>query len=280
MEVSKTMNKYLYCLIAVLSIMMTSSDYNSLNAQDMPIQELAFQDGERVVYKVYYNWKFVWIPAGEVIFTSIEKEDHYELTVEGISYESYDSFFKVRDYYISRIAKDNLIPINFRRDILEGNYQRYDSLSFDQVNYDVVEYFGKTKETAKVFDFSLEDKVLDMVSAIYYLRSLPAEVYDENESIDLRIFFDKELFDIHINNLGKESKKIKSIGKVSCIHLQPELISGYVFQEGDVMDVWVSCDKNKIPIQIESPISFGSVKVLLQSIENLKYPSLLTELYK
>ena len=181
---------------------------------------------------------------------------------------------------MSRANKADLIPINFRRDILEGNYQRYDSLSFDQENHDVVEYFGKTKEKAKPFDFSLEAKVLDMVSSIYYMRSLPADIYDNNEDIDLRIFFDKELFDIHINNLGIENKKIKSIGKIKCIHLQPELISGYVFQEGDVMDVWVSNDSNRIPVQIESPISFGSVKVLLKSVENLKYSSELTELYK
>lgn len=259
---------------------MAGSYCNGLYAQDTPISEVAFQDGERVVYKVYYNWKFVWVPAGEVTFTSIEKDDHYELTVDGISYESYDSFFKVRDHYVSRVSKENLIPINFRRDILEGHYQRYDSLSFDQDNHQLTEYFGKTKETAKTFEFVLEDRVLDMVSSIYYLRSLPDEVYDVNEDIDLRIFFDKELFDVHINNLGLERKKIKSIGHIACIHLQPELISGYVFEEGDVMDVWVSSDRNRIPIQIESPISFGSVKVLLKSVENLKYTSTLTELYK
>jgi len=260
--------------------MITNNYMNRLYAQDIPLTELAFQNGEKVVYKVYYNWKFVWVPAGEVTFTSVEKDDHYELSVEGISYESYDSFFKVRDHYVSRANKKDLIPINFRRDILEGNYQRYDSLSFDQENHEVVEYFGKTKEKAKPFDFSLEAEVLDMVSSIYYMRSLPADIFDNNIDIDLSIFFDKELFDIHINNLGIENKKIKSIGKIKCIHLQPELISGYVFQEGDVMDVWVSTDNNRIPVQIESPISFGSVKVLLKSVENLKYPSELTGLYK
>jgi hypothetical protein len=25
-----------------------------------------FIDGETLVYKLYYNWKLVWIPAGEV----------------------------------------------------------------------------------------------------------------------------------------------------------------------------------------------------------------------
>ena len=258
---------------------MVSLCCTDLYSQETPTPEMAFKSGERVVYKVYYNWKFVWIPAGEVTFLVTEKDDHYDLSVTGVSYDSYDSFFKVRDYYISRADKETLMPTNFRRDILEGNYQRYDSLSFDQDTYELTEYFGKTKESAEEFEFQLESKVLDMVSAIYYMRSLPKEVFKEQQDIDLKIFFDKELFDIHIKNHGKVKKKIKSKGKISCIHLQPELISGYVFEEGDVMDVWVSQDDNRIPIQIESPISFGSVKVLLKSVENLKYPSSLTELY-
>ena len=28
----------------------------------------AFQNGEELVYKIYYNLNFVWIPAGEVTF--------------------------------------------------------------------------------------------------------------------------------------------------------------------------------------------------------------------
>ena len=279
MEVIKHLEKNFNIVTVILMYSILSLWSHDVSSQDIITPEMAFVDGERVVYKVYYNWKFVWIPAGEVTFLVKEKDDHYDLSVTGVSYDSYDSFFMVRDYYVSRAHKETLIPTNFRRDILEGNYQRYDSLSFDQTRYELTEYFGKTKESAREFKFQLEGKVLDMVSAIYYMRSLPEEVYREQQDIDLKIFFDKELFDIHITNRGMVNKKIKSIGKISCIHLQPELISGYVFEEGDVMDIWVSPDDNRIPIQIESPISFGSVKVLLKSVENLKYPSSLTELY-
>jgi len=249
------------------------------NAQSIDIQSKAFQDKEKVVYKVYYNWKFVWVPAGEVTFFVNEKDDHFEFNVHGKSYPSYDSFFKVRDYYVSRTDKKNLIPKNFRRDILEGNYQRYDSISFDQNNFSLIEKFGKTKATAKDFNFQLEGKVLDMVSAIYYLRSLPIEEYSLSSQIPIDIFFDKEFFNVKINKIKEEKKKkIKNLGTVMTTHMQAELISGYVFKEGDVMDIYISDDANRIPVLIESPISFGSVKAVLKSVENLKYPSNLTKI--
>jgi len=243
------------------------------NAQDMPIENLAFQDGESVTYSLYYNWKFIWIPAGEVVFKVNEKTDHFEFDVTGYSYESYDSFFKVRDYYLSRTDKENLLPINFRRNVSEGNYTCYDSISFDQINYSIYEKFGKTESQAESFNFQLKNTAFDMLSAIYYLRSLPIEDIEEDAELPFRIFFDKEHFDLNIAYRGKEKIKVKELGKVKALHFQPTLIQGSVFKEGDVMDVYVSDDENKIPLLIQSPVSVGSVKAILKCSSGLKHSS-------
>ncbi len=258
--------RLIFSLVFFLSV---SADVYS---QEYALDDIAFVDTEEIVYHVYYNWKLVWIPAGEVIFKVTDREDHYELNVTGLSFPSYDSFFKVRDYYVSRVDKQSLLPFNFRRDILEGNYVRYDSLAIDQQQYRVQEYFGKSKNTAEEFSFDLNNTVLDMVSAIYYLRSLPVMDYPPDTSIPFRIFFDKEYFELSINKKPSTIRKIKGMGKVKVMHMQVDLIDGYVFKEGDVMDIWISEDHNHIPLMIESPISFGSVKAVLKSVKNLKHP--------
>ena len=86
------------------------------------IENTSFVAGERLVYKAYYNWKFVWIPAGEAVFDVIENKNDYEVRVVGKTYESYDYFFKVRDYFYSKIDKKTLYPKNFVRIIEEGDY--------------------------------------------------------------------------------------------------------------------------------------------------------------
>ena len=48
-------------------------------------------------------------------------------------------------------------------------------------------------------------------------------------------------------------------------------IAGNVFKEDSKMTVWVSDDQNRIPVLIESPVSVGSVKVVLKSYKGLKY---------
>jgi len=46
---------------------------------------------------LYYNWNFVWLSAGEVIFEIKDEGDYYHIDVTGRTYASYEWFCKVRD---------------------------------------------------------------------------------------------------------------------------------------------------------------------------------------
>ncbi len=244
-----------------LAIAQTNKDFS----------ERPFQDGEILTYIIYYNWGFIWVPAGEVKFEIAEHENHIELDVVGRTFSSYDNIFKVRDCYKSEVDKNTLFPFHFKRDVHEGNYQRFDSIWFDQQNGKLEEYFGKSRQSAVKFEFEVDDKVHDMVSAIYNIRSQRLDSFSGGEQIPVDIFFDKEFFEIDVKFNGIKTKKIKGIGKMKTYHLQPALIDGYVFSEGDVMDIWVSVDDNHIPVMIESPITIGSVKAILSGVKNTKY---------
>ena len=37
------------------------------------------------------------------------------------------------------------------------------------------------------------------------------------------------------------------------------------------MNIWVSDDENKVPLMIESPVTVGSVKAVLQSYSGLRH---------
>lgn len=227
--------------------------------------DLPYRHGEEITYKVYYNLGPIWIGAGEVKFKVIEQPDHLQFTVTGKTFRAYDPIFKVRDYYKSKTSKETKLPYNFMRDIKEGKYERYDSISFDQYAFTVEEYFGHTREKAERFDFALDAAVHDMVSVIYHLRSQRSQSMSVGDKVPVRIFFDKELFELNVNYLGKENKRIKGQGKHVTHHFQPELIEGYVFKKDDLMDIWVTDDEAQVPLLIESPISLGSVKAVLTS---------------
>nr|HRO73131.1 DUF3108 domain-containing protein [Saprospiraceae bacterium] len=67
-------------------------------------------------------------------------------------------------------------------------------------------------------------------------------------------------------------KQIKDLGKFNTVRINPEVVSGNVFKKGDKMQIWVSDDDNRIPLQLESSVSVGSVRMVLKSYKGLKYP--------
>ena len=46
------------------------------------------------------------------------------------------------------------------------------------------------------------------------------------------------------------------------------------------MNIWVTDDKNKVPLLIETPISIGSLKAVLKSYSGLRNSTVLEKLIK
>jgi len=213
----------------------------------------------------------IWLPAGEVKFVISEDSTEYKYVARGKSFSSYDNFFRVNDYYASTVDKKTMLPKTFVRYIEEGDYRKFDSLTFDHKNLIVHSLNGKTKSTAKEKSFPIDSCALDLLSVMYSLRNIDTNSYSPGESLDITMFLDEEVFPIHVKYDKKENKKIKDLGKYNSLLIHPELVVGNIFKEGDKMSIWVSDDENKVPLMIESPISVGSVKAVLQSYSGLRY---------
>ena len=237
------------------------------------IDNTTFEGGEELVYKLYYNWGFVWVSAGEVTFRVNDNGSNFHVTADGRTYGSYDWAFKVRDNYECDIDKNTLLPSHSIRSVKEGGYRLYDEMTFDQKSKKVVSKRGKTKDATQQQSFKLDNCTHDVLSIIYYLRNANFDQFRKGDSFPIEIFMDKKVWPLKVKYSGKEKKKwVKGMGYFNTHTFTPELIAGEVFKEGDQMKVWVSDDANKIPVLIESPVSVGSVKVVLKSYKGLKYP--------
>lgn len=266
-------NKFLFLFIAIFLWSLPASAQKIKEVDLCQIDNHSFSAGEKLRFRIYYNWKFVWVPAGEVEFSINEHdEEQYFVEVIGKSYPAYESFFKVDDYYSSRIDKSNLLPNYFLRDVEEGPYNRYDSILFDQQNLHIESHWGKQPEDAERFEFEAESCVQDMVSILYFVRNLDYTQLDNKTIVPVKIFFDKEFYPLKMEVNKREKKKIKGMGKFKTIKLIPEAVDGHVFDEDTKMDVWISDDQNKIPLLIESPLTIGSAKAVLIKHEGLRYP--------
>jgi hypothetical protein len=110
-----------------------------------------------------------------------------------------------------------------------------------------------------------------MVSAFYYLRNrLDTESISEGEFVEMNMFFDRENYNFRLKFLGRETLKT-SFGNVPCLVFRPYVESGRVFKERESLTVWVSDDKNKMPLLIKADLAVGSLKATLIQYKGLKH---------
>ena len=230
------------------------------------IRNTAFLPNEILTYNVFYSVIGLYVNAGTATFTTtLEKLNNkpvYHLVGEGHTNSNYDWIFKVRDRYESYVDTMHLLPQKFIRNVDEGGYKKLENVTFDQQN----NIATSTKGSYKV-----PNCVQDVISAVYYARNIDFNRYKVDDKIPFSMFLDNQVYDIYIRYLGKEVVKTR-YGKFNAIKFKPLLVKGTIFEGGEKMTVWVSDDRNHIPLRIESPIVIGSVKVDMMQYRNLRYP--------
>lgn len=233
----------------------------------------SFQHGERLTYKIYYNWNFVWLAAGEVTFKVFDEGKQYHYQAYGETYDSYEWFFKAKDSYNSWVDKTTLLPNYSERDIQEGDYEIFEKITFNQEAKKTTVWRAKKRGEAETkTEHSVKDQVHDVLSSLYFLRTLDFSERPKGAEEPFRIFMDQEEFPLKMRYIGKdERKKIRGMGRYNTLQFQPQVIAGNVFKDDTKMTVWVSNDKNRIPLMIESPVSVGSVKMVLKGYSGLKH---------
>lgn len=230
--------------------------------QELPrIAHSAFQAGERLEYDVSYGW----IDAGEAIIEVNETEqtvggrELLHVVGKGNSLGAFNFFFKVRDRYESYIDKDGVFPWLFVRDIHEGGFEMKQYYTFNQKEQQV-----KTKKGT----YDVPVGVQDMISAFYYARTIDYANAEEGDVFEMWIFIDEELWPLRIRYLRTEEITIDK-GTFDCMVFVPVVQEGRIFKKEEDMMVWVTNDKNKIPVLAKAKILVGSVTMELRDYSGL-----------
>jgi len=59
---------------------------------------------------------------------------------------------------------------------------------------------------------------------------------------------------------------------VNALKFRPYVMAGRVFKEEESLTLWVSNDKNKVPLRIKANLAVGSLRADLDAFKGLKYP--------
>jgi len=253
--------KYIYLFI--LSIAFSTSIYSQNETS-------SFKQGEWFKFKMSYSGFF---KAGNATLkvneTNLNGRPVFHVVGKGWTTGAIKWFFKVEDRYESYFDKTHIKPYKFVRKIDEGGHTKDIEINFNQTKNEALikDYKHKTEKTVKT-----TPNVQDMVSTFYYLRNnMDVSKLKAGDEVKLDMFFDEESYGFKLKFLGTENIKTP-FGKVNALKFRPYVMAGRVFKEEESLTLWVSNDKNKIPLKIKADLAVGSLRADLEAFKGLKHP--------
>lgn len=239
---------------------------NEIPGKELPVlNNEAFKRGELLSYRLHYG--IMDAGMATLVITDEAKEIAGRKTLHvvglGVSKGTFDWFFKVRDRYETYIDEKSIVPWLFVRHVDEGGYR------FDQ-NYVFNHYSEKVSiENGQVFP--IEPNMQDMLSAFYNARSIDFSNAKVGNIYSINCFMDKEVWPLKIKFMGRENVTT-DVGTFKCLKFCPIVQKGRIFKHEEDLKVWISDDKNHIPVMGQANIIVGSVKVELAKYSGLANP--------
>ncbi|MDG1714310.1 DUF3108 domain-containing protein [Lacinutrix sp.] len=248
-----------------LLIILTISSINIATAQ-----EVSFKGGEWFKFEMSYS---NFLKAGNATLTVKETELNgkpvFHIVGKGWTTGMIKWFFKVKDRYESYIDVDKIIPYKFIRNIDEGGHKKNIEINFNHEKNTALVHNKKHKTHKTV---ATKPNVQDMVSMYYYLRNkINTNTLKPGDEIKTDMFFDEENYGFKLKFLGEEIIKT-NFGKIETLKFRPYVMAGRVFKEEESLTLWVSKDKNKVPLRIKADLAVGSLRADLEAFKGLKHP--------
>jgi hypothetical protein len=208
-------------ILGLLTLLLSFTLFD-LSAQD-PVGTSPFTFGEELSFEVSYGWLNL-ADAKLQIAKKVQNQDdkpHYKIDAYGKTKGAATIFGRVNDNWGTYLNVETNLPSLSYRHIEEGKYRKHELVHFDQKNKKAtMKLFDRENRNLKeTKDFDLPGQVQDLVSGFYYLRSQDLSDMKPGEAIEIRGFFDKEIYNIKLiyegtetldTNLGKKETYIFS----------------------------------------------------------------------
>jgi hypothetical protein len=262
------MKRIVFIVVALTGFVATSVFSQTLRT----ITNDAFKRGEVLRYKAYYDAILTGkVEAGEA---ELEVKDEnklianrstYHIVGLGLTKGTFNLFYKVIDRYESYIDEEAMVPWIFIRRVNEGGYKISQDVTFNQYKKTATTVNNKNNTTTNTV---VSENIHDIISMFYYARTLDFTNATIGQEFPMPFFIDDTVYTSKIIYQGTENITI-GLGTFKAIKFKPSVATGNVFSDPYPMTMWVTNDKNHVPLLVQSAIVVGTVK-----LELIKYSGL------
>jgi hypothetical protein len=233
-------------------------DTTELRPAPIPLDQLrelenkAFGVGERLEFEISYGP----IKAGSAVMeikeiVNLRGRDCFRVISTAQSNRFFSAVYRVKDRVESFFDIAGLFPWKFTQKLQEGKHRADRWAHYDQVNHTVTTNRGT---------MDVPPYVQDVLSILYYVRTLPLEVgdtlYVDNHS-------GRKVYPLAVKVHSRERVEVPA-GTFDCFVVEPMLKAGGLFKHEGRIWVWLTADRKKMPVLMKTKVIIGTVDAKLQ----------------
>lgn len=229
---------------------------------DHQIAEIGFHPGEKLIYE--FGWSGLSVAEAEVNteLVNIEGEDFYHFFGSAHTLSVVNLLWKMNDSAESYVRTSDLKPVKFVMKQRENSLKVDAVASFDDdqiVLRKKDEYRGKVKPE-KVWEYDNRGAFCP-ISLAFFTRAIE---YGPGDELSFEVIAGTDLYLVTFKVEGREIIEVKA-GKYRALRIVPSLqkLTGRI-PTGDERKfrsatLWISDDKQRIPLKAESEVFIGAV---------------------
>ncbi len=222
-------------------------------------RNLAFKPGEKLTYDV--SWSNI-VTAGTAVMevkpeTTAEGRDVLRFIVSSRTVGLVAKFYTLGDTVQSVFDPQIMQSLSYSLNASHGKRKKHLELVFNHAQRTVVSRLNEESPET----LAIPDQVQDTLSALYYLRT--REDLATGKTVTFEVFESGKSWRVEVHTLGREKVKTAA-GEFNTIKVGAS--KGLFMNEGEVF-IWLTDDSRKVPVLIQSTLSFGS---LMFSLTDMK----------
>ncbi len=265
--------------IAFILLLVTLSAHAQKDASCIPLRnfkedELSFGNGEKLTIVANYQWGAIDLDMGEInlVLTkeTLKGQTYLYARASVKTYAAGDKIFPIRDTYEGKFSLTNLRPSYFHRNISEGGYTTKNTYTFNS-DYSINATIGDDGNSRNLV-IPGKQCTFDVMSLFYNTRNLDFSKLTVGKTLPLSFAIDDKAYNLRYRYIGREIIDIEGLGKFSCLKFAAQLVAGNVFKGKEQVYIWITDDKNHLPVYIESPVAVGKATARISKYSNLKWP--------
>jgi hypothetical protein len=233
------------------------TDYALYKGPVRRVEEFIATKKEKLTYRI----SLLKVPVGNAVMEASTKDGELRITIRITSNAVFSAIYPVDDLVETRMIKGNYLLTRVRQS--EGSYRGDFGFTLMLREHQAF-WVDRLTNRANYQPLPVDD-VMDAVSGFYFLRNRDLEVGKEQQ---LSLFDSNEYSPTTVEVLRRERIGLPGGREVDTLVLHPLFkTAGFFRRTGDIM-IWLSDDKFRVPVRVETFITLGKVTAELVSAES------------